>query len=233
MPRRDAERVAHDWVSAWLDGAVGPGEWEALTGGGASDGPLRTMHLVWDALVEDGLGPHEISRSADGRATERWAWSPRWILMSQDEDLMLFGQARSLLELAADRSCPKWAYMIEIAAHDLRDQAHAFVTHGTRNDSNESPLTLAAQLAPLARRAGAPEVAAYFERLASYALPSKVDRDAVLQRAMDLHRCAPPQPEEVDVRVDGDGWRVTYRARFGPETGFVVARKTGALRRGQ
>lgn len=229
MPRAEAHHAVADWLMAWIDDAVLPGDWEALTGAPAAVAP-REMGVLWEALARAGLAPERLVRGGGGTAwVERWAWSPRWYLSDQDEDLFLFDHAQRLLETAADPECPKRALLIEIAAHAVRDRAHAFALSPPRHPDEADPFALAARLAPLARAAGAPPIAEYFDRLASYAHPGAVDRAAAVQRARDLHRCSAPSPDEVDVRLEGAAWRVVYPRAYPRGASFTIVRKTGAI----
>lgn len=223
MPGDAARALVDELLSRWIDGTL---DVVALTGGA----PLEpAVHPVWDALHEDGLAPFEIERMppSDIDWPTRWAWTPRWILLSEDQDLFLFGHGSELLRAAADPACPRRDIAISIAVHDVRDQAYAWATG---QKPREDPFALATKLTPLARAAGATDATAYFGRLVGYTARGKVDHDAALARAFDLHRCHPPRRDDVEVKIAGDEWSVGYLERLRPSPAFFVHRKTGAIR---
>ena len=102
IPREAARSLVLDFLQQYLDTGFDDDTWVALTGQGAS--PLiRTQQIrkIWDALVREDWAPESIERSlSTGDGIERWAWLPRWSLLSQDEDLMLWGFAPELLHAA-------------------------------------------------------------------------------------------------------------------------------------
>ena len=179
---------------------------EAFIEGGFEDATTYEMEGIWDALFEDGYGPRYIVRECETEAAwKRWAWSPRWILFEQDEDIIfLFDAPKRLLALAF--GCPKRDYILRCVAHGVRDRALAFVVTGT----GPSPFEEAQSLLFDARSAHALELSDYLERLAGYAKTGPVDREGAVQRGHDLHRCDPPRTEDVDVSLQGEVWVVRY-----------------------
>lgn len=220
MNRREAAAVTRALLDAWLRGELELGEWERLTGV-VGEPPLRHVHVLWDRLVEADLARKEIVHhvpSITSAVATRWAWTPRWQLYDQDEDILLFGHEHAQLD-AIGPDCPKRAHVLEIVAHAVRDAAHGSVVLGTGRDG----LALAAELLPRAQ-AQAPELAAYLARLASYRRPARVSQSGATARGQDLGRCHPPGPGEMTVRAAGDRWEIRYR-----EAGFTVRRATGRM----
>ena len=208
-----AERAATTMIERFIEGDFD----EAAT---------TEIDLVWDTLFVDGLARDEVIRAIrSGREEDwrRWAWTSRWHLCDQDEDIVfLFDQPKRLLTLAREPNCPKRDYLLGCAAHGVRDRVHA-------SGLGPSAFDEARPLIFDAKSARAPELAAYFERLASYAKKGSVDREEAIQRAHDLHRCAPPRGEDVHVQVEGDFWRVHYATPGHSGTVFRIHRKTGAM----
>lgn len=220
MPRREAVAIVRAMLDAWLRGELELGEWERLTGV-VGEAPLRHVHVLWDRLVEADLARKEIVHPAalTRAVATRWAWTPRWRLYDQDEELLLFGDEHVLLEAIAP-DCPKHGYVLDVVAHAARDAAHGSVVLGSGRDG----LALAAELLPVAQAAHAPELAAYLARLASYRLPARVKHSDATARGRDLCCCHPPAPGEMTVSPMGDGWEIRYRA-----AGFRLSRATGRM----
>ncbi|MFY0539256.1 hypothetical protein [Nannocystis pusilla] len=93
---------------------------------------------------------------------------------------------------------------------------------------------------------GAPELAAYLERLGSHAVGGPVDRAGAEQRLLDLGRCHEPPRSALDLRaVDGgwEGWLIISardrRLRIDAATGRMTpispqpSRKRRARRSGE
>ena len=202
---------------------------ETFLKGGFEEETTCEMEGIWDALFEDGYAPHNIDQNFRAIADAQWliwAWSPRWNLCDQDEDIVfLFDAPQRLLALAA-LGCPKRDYILGCVMHGVRDRAHAFVVHGT----GPSPFEEAQSLIAPARSARAPELVDYFERLAGYATRGKVDRDGAIQRAHDLHRCAPPRTQDVEISLKGDLWAIHYVTPGAPLGAHLhIHRKTGVM----
>lgn len=226
MAPAEARAVVKDMLDAWIWGGLDVGEWERMTG--IAEAPLAHIHVLWDRLVEIGLAPSHIDCGAtvDDAVARRWAWTPRWTLMEQDEDLLLFGSERALLG-AVGPGCPKSPYVIEVVTHAVRDAAHDTVTslqpRGARNG-----LALAAELIPLAEARGMEELVAYLMRLDSYRKPSRVDRAGAIARGMDLHRCHPPHPDAMIVRAVGVQWHIRWTTPYG-SSGLSVHQRFGRM----
>ena len=105
----------------------------------------------------------------------------------------------------AGRGAPKADYVRGIAEHHIRDGVHHVLW--------SEPETLRARLEAtrdwghVARRTGAPELADYCERLASYAggRPMKTELE-VMQAVHDLRRCHPGPTDTPAVRREGKLW---------------------------
>lgn len=216
LPDEEGAQLARNLLRAYRHGLLVPERWAELTGAPpqrASDIDDAVRRL-WDAFAAAELaGPYRteenVGRVRAGLA-RRWAWQPRWYLMSQDEDLLLMSDALvpTLLAVAAEPRVPKRQYLLEIVAHHARDSCCQAAYHGQQL---EAALRRAAGWAPQAREAGAPELAAYLERLGSHAARGPVDRAGAEQRLLDLGRCHEPPRSALDLReVDGgwEGWLV-------------------------
>jgi hypothetical protein len=204
-----ASEYAHALVSGFVDGTL---DWPA----GA-----RSFAAVWERLFEDGWAPFEIERLVrDAAAIARWVWLPRWLLLSQDEDLLLFGRAAELLDAVAVGAPPKRDYALGIVAHDIRDTAWVALS----NEGKPPPWDRARTLADHAERIGARELSAYLRRMASYGLVGRVDESGARARAVDVHRCDPPPRYELARR--GQSWEVTYPSG----ARLTIGRHDGAMR---
>lgn len=230
-PPAEATHLAKTLLRAYRHGALTPERWRQLTGRAPSD-PHEiddAIRHLWEALIRARVvtAHTDDSPSTSPALLRRWAWQPRWYLMSQDEDLLLMDDALvpHLLDLARERRTPKRDYILEIVAHHARDTC----THAVWW-AREIPetLTRVAAWAPAARSADAPDLAAYLERLGSYARPAPVDRDGALQRLLDLARCSPPQPREVALRAVAEGWTGSLKHSAGNKRIRIDAR-TGAI----
>lgn len=202
---------------------------ETFLEGGFEEATIYEMAGIWDALFEDGYAPHSIDQRfpVSNPQWKRWAWSPRWNLCDQDEDIVFLFDAPQRLLALAEFGCPKRDYILGCVMHGVRDRAHAFVVHGTGPSTFEEAQSL---IAP-ARAARAPELVDYFERLAGYATRGKVDRDGAIQRAHDLHRCAPPRTQDVEISLKGDLWAIHYVTPGAPLGAHLhIHRKTGVMR---
>jgi hypothetical protein len=190
-------------------GQPNPGAWSRATGAASPKDFAVALGALWDELVSAGAAV-----SAEGmpptwtrEGLRLWAYTEHWILLSQDEDLMLMEDdlIPDLLEIAAERSCLKRDWILAIVAHWGRDAAFAAI--GTERFADT--LTRVAQRAAGADAAGAHDIASYFRRLGSYVLPCKVTEDGARQRGLDLTRCSEPPARDVSVKRDGKDWHVT------------------------
>lgn len=242
LPGDEGPQSARRLLRAYRHGALSPERWAELTGAPpriASDID-DAIRRLWDAFAAAGLTDPYRTEDHVGRIraglARRWAWQPRWSLMSQDEDLLLMEDALvpTLLEVAAERRVPKRTYLLEIVQHHARDSCCQAAYHG---HDLEATLRRAAGWAPQARAAGAPELAEYLERLGRHALRGPVDRAGAEQRLLDLGRCAEPPRRALDLReVDGGwtGWIVhsagNRRLRIDAATGRMTLLETSRKR---
>jgi hypothetical protein len=200
----EAYRLGRAFVEAWASGAL---ETELLPG--ASAAGLRelrhTLAAAVAALQASGvdLGIETRDLNPDETTARRWCWVEPWILMSQDEDLLLMDEHLivPLLDEAA-ANCPKRDYVLSVVEHGIRDGAHHQLRHGP--DALAAYFAKAADWVVHARAARAADLTAYCERLASYASPGPVDAEGARVRGSDLTRCHP----DPDVHVDrkGNAW---------------------------
>lgn len=251
LPDDEGAQLARNLLRAYRHGLLLPERWAELTGAPpqrASDIDDAVRRL-WDAFAAAGLAKPYRTEENPGRIraglARRWAWQPRWSLMSQDEDLLLMDDALvpTLLAAAAEPGVPKRQYLLEIVAHHARDSCCQAAYHG---QELEATLRRAGGWAPQAREVGAPELAAYLERLGSHAVGGPVDRAGAEQRLLDLGRCQEPPRSALDLRaVDGgwEGWLIlsgrNRRLRIDAATGRMTsispepARKRRARRPGK
>jgi len=169
-------------------------------------------------LFQEGVPEMEHEQMAsEEREIRRWCWAPGWVLLSQDEDLLLMDAAQApwLLD-EARRGCPKRTYVLQIVAHGVRDRLH----HALWEDAGiAAELEAAAQLLPLARGTRDPELVAYLERIVSYAESRSVSSAEVVQRVRDLRRCHPGSEHAPRIERRGSHWCVPLaRANVRPGT---------------
>lgn len=229
-PPAEATRLAKTVLRAYRHGALSPARWQQLTGQAPTEAHEidESVRSLWEALISARIVTAHIDESLTPTPdlVRRWVWQPRWYFMSQDEDLLLMsdGLVPLLLELARERP-PKRDYILEIVGHHARDSC----THAAWWDREiHETLTRVAAWAPAARRARAEPLAAYLDRLGSYARPAPVDRAGALQRLLDLARCNPPKPREVDLRPVTGGWTGRLKHSTGHKRIRIDAR-TGSI----
>lgn len=231
--RPDGAALATGLLRAYRHGALTADRWAALTGA-----PPREAYEVddavrrlWDAFVAAGLAKPLSIEDIHGApaSVRRWAWQPRWILMSQDEDLLLMHDTLvpALLSAAAEPGVPRREYAISIVAHHARDACAVAAWNG---GDLTAALLRAASWAPQARDVGATSLVEYLERLGRHAVSAPTDRDGALQRVMDLERCVAPSPDEVTLREAPDGWLGRVTRSISPRGHWLhVAAATGAV----
>ncbi|WP_434419441.1 hypothetical protein [Nannocystis pusilla] len=162
LPDEEGAQLARNLLRAYRHGLLAPDRWAELTGAPpqrASDIDDAVRRL-WDAFAAAELAKPYRTEENVGRVraglARRWAWQPRWYLMSQDEDLLLMSDALvpTLLAVAAEPRVPKRQYLLEIVAHHARDSCCQAAYHGQQLAAT---LRRAAGWAPQAREVGAPE----------------------------------------------------------------------------
>ncbi|MDC0716580.1 hypothetical protein [Nannocystis bainbridge] len=207
----EGPQIARSLLRLYRHGRLSPNRWAELTGAppqvaGEIDDAIRRL---WDAFAAAGLVPLHHTEENLGRVSpglvKRWAWQPRWSLMSQDEDLLLMLDALvpTLLAVAAEPRVPKRLYMFRIVGHHARDAACNAVYRGVQI---EETLRRAATWAPQARAVGAPELATYLERLGRHADAGPVDHEGAEQRLLDLASCSEPPRGELELVAVEGGW---------------------------
>ena len=235
LPDDEGPQIARRLLRAYRHGALSPERWAELAG---EPPPIASdiddaVRRLWDAFAAAGFVQPYRTEERLGRVraglARRWAWQPRWYLMSQDQDLLLMSDALvpTLLETAAERRVPKREVLLEIVRHHARDTCCHAAYHG---EQLEAELRRVAAWAPQARTVGAPELAAYLERLGRHAVAGAIDRQGAEQRLLDLGRCGEPPRSALDLRaVDGgwEGWLVhsagNRRLRIDAATGRMTS----------
>jgi hypothetical protein len=206
--RNDATELLAALRSATAAGQLTTSLWRSVTGAAEPVDFPRSFGALFDHLADAGLVMEADGMPSKwtGDALRLWAYTDNWLLLSQDEDLMLMDEKLipNLLVIAREQECRKRGYILGCVAHWARDSA--FEAAGTvrfretvgRIAKHQSAVEAAGDLV----------LAAYLERLAWYALPAKVEEPDAKQRALDLTRCAAPKPESVAVKLDGQDWVV-------------------------
>jgi hypothetical protein len=213
-------------VREWIEGRLEPRLLAA-----PADQAARTVLRRQLAAAVTALGVDEMDvewgPQVDDAIAARWCWITPWILMSQDEDLFLMADHLVAALLGeASAGCPKRDYAIAIVQHHVRDQAHAALARGP--DAVRSRLAELATFAGPARVAGASDLVAYLERLASYARPQKLTELDARVRILDLWRCH--APATVELVRQGSEWRACVDPHPQVERWICVDARTGALR---
>jgi hypothetical protein len=159
---------------------------------------LSSLPDEWDRVVIDRVNP-----TAD--EVRRWCWGRDWILMPDDEDLLLMDD-RYVEQLCdeARRGCTKREYALGILMHHTRDSAHHAVFDGDKAFQDRTREL--ARWLPWARAANSPHLVAYLERLVSYGAIREVTRGEVEQCVLDLRRCDPRPDDAPKVKRVGPNW---------------------------
>jgi hypothetical protein len=216
-------------VREWAEGRLEP---RFLTDPADSEAQTRLRrHLAATVTALGGrsLPGHEWwgDDEIDAEMAARWCWIESWILMSQDEDLLLMRD--DLIEPLLEQfrlNCPKRGWVLAIVLHHVRDQAYGQLQLGAKEVQKK--LVELARFVPAAKAAGAEELVAYLARLESYAAPRTVSREDATARASDLWRCH--APASVVVEASGTEWRVQDHMPAPYEQWIVIDAKTGAMR---
>ncbi|APR76150.1 Hypothetical protein A7982_01497 [Minicystis rosea] len=206
MPHEDAATLVTDLYRAWLEGALGTALFDAEGPIAQSDADRRMGRMFLRLPKPLRLGDMSIEM---GPSSEhdlcRWCWAPAWTFCSQDEDLLVMsdGCVAPLLE-EARAGCPKRDYVISIVEHHARDRAHGHLWNNAAG--LDAVLAKVRDWIVLSRDAGAVELTAYLERLASYAEPRRVSREEAITRVFDLRRCDPERHRAPEVSLSGGQW---------------------------
>jgi len=231
LATHEAARSLHAILGeAILHGRLTARCWAAATGGAPPDDVIAGVGRLWDSLLEAWL-VHPIEGTPQAWTPETlrlWAYTEGWELERQDEDLILMQDVLvpDLLEIAAERDCPKRRYLLNVVEHWARDGAHAAV--GT--DAFADLTTRLARLEEPARAAGDDALADYLRRLAGYGRPARVDREGAERRGADLTRCA-PRPADLRVTPEGRHWVVVLPGSVPAlNRTITIARADGRIR---
>jgi hypothetical protein len=224
----ETAKFAAELVRAW---ALGDLE-RALNSSATELSALRhQLAATVSALEAAGFELEYVSDElpVDDAAARRWCWIVPWLLMEQDEDLLLMEEKffPGLLDECA-AGCPKREYVLDLVSHAVRDDAHATVGNGALRLREH--LAQAAEWVVPARRAQAKELAEYCERLTSYARLRVVDAEEAAQRGRDLRRCSPP-PSAPHVERRGPHWLVDISSSRPCEEALVIEVSTGMMSR--
>jgi hypothetical protein len=121
---------------------------------------------------------------ADEGDVRRWCWA-HGPYFSEDGDGILDDEASIVPIFDEVRAgCPERASALGLVERNVRRHVHSALWKG--EPELRQQLLKAGALVDPARAAAADELAAYFERLASYASVGKVDREGANQRVLDL-----------------------------------------------
>jgi hypothetical protein len=190
-------------------GQITARRWRGVTDSARPRDFIASMGAMWDRLVgaQLVLGIEGMPNSWTPESVRLWAYTEEWLLISQDEDLVLMDDdiIHDLLVIAAEASCPKRDYILQIVAHWARDSA--FAAAGT--DRFAQVVTTVAEHGAAAHAAGAAALAEYFGRLGSYARPGSDSEKEALLRGLDLARCREPNASSISIKRDGKDWLVT------------------------
>lgn len=190
----------------------------------------RSFGALLSSLPERLTQDLEVERMANDEAdVRRWCWTEGWLLLSQDEDLMVMRDeyVGALLD-EGGAGCPKRDYVFGIVEHHLRDDLHHALWDGAATLPERYAWAL--RVAEGAMRAGAISLSSYAARMASYAQSRVVEREEAEQRVLDLRRCHPNATEPPDVRLEGDVWIATLNRQNILPGRLLIDRRTGAMR---
>lgn len=210
----------HQGLDTHADADQDPLEWD------------RRVGRIFCLLDPDEPQLHEVEYLAqDERSIRRWCWATHWLLLSQDEDLMVMSETFDpwLLEEAV-LGCPKSEYVRNIVAHSVRDTLHAalWAADPPGRDSANTKTAVDGQLdraCRLARNSGVGPECEYYQRLASYRNRGKVSKAQARQRVLDVRRCHPHSDVPVELSRRGKLWRASFiRASTIPGELFIDAR---------
>jgi hypothetical protein len=221
--------VAWWLVREWAEGRLEPRFLTDPTDAEALTRLRRELAAAVTALGGLHLPAHEWwgDDGVDAEMAARWCWIESWILLAQDEDLLLMRDELVATLLEQFRlGCPKRRWVLAIVLHHVRDQAHAQLRAGPQEVRKR--LVELLRFVPPAKAAGAEELVAYLARLESYVAPRRVSRDEAAARVADLWRCH--VPATVIVEAAGDEWRVRDHMPAPYEQWIVIDAKTGAMR---
>lgn len=201
--------IEYAFKTALIDGKISSALWSQTTSLDIPNDFCRAFANLLNTAIERHVFSPIIGspNTLNDETLRLWAYIDDWYLMSQDEDLLLMDEffMPMLLKIAADTDCPKRAYILQIVAHGIRDNANAKAgspefSHYIERVSTHISAATAAQ---------ADALATYLKRLQSYNEKGKVRKADATQRALDLNRCREPELSEIQVVRKGKWWVVT------------------------
>jgi hypothetical protein len=215
-------------VREWAEGRLEPRFVTDAAGAEALTRLRRELAAAVTALGGSGLPVLEWwgDDGVDAEMAARWCWIEPWILLAQDEDLLLMNDSLVAPLLEQFRlACPKRRWVLAIVLHHVRDQAHAQLRAGA--EEVRKKLVELSRFVPAAKAAGAEELVAYLARLERWVEPRKVSRDEAAACVADLWRCH--APASVVVEAAGSEWRVRDEMPAPYEQWIVIDAETGAM----
>lgn len=161
----------------------------------------------WMAELDESLRDIQLEKSLNNLdEVRRWCWSEGWILMSQDEDLLLMEDDKIpiLLDEIAHR-CIKADYAFGIVMHHLRDSAHQACVENRLPQRLEQMSIWLPKLESISESYDIQ----YARRLLGYSEPRKIDLEEATQMIYDLRRCHPDLNNKAQLRPTQRGWQCT------------------------
>lgn len=179
----------------------------------------------WMAELDESLRDIQLQKSLNSLdEVRRWCWSEGWIVLSQDEDLMLMDDDKMpiLLDEIAHR-CTKADYAFGIVMHHLRDSAHQACVENRLPERLEH---MALWLPRLEIITDSYDIQ-YARRLFGYSKLRKVDLEEATQMIYDLRRCHPDLNNQAQLRPTQRGWQCTLAQANVLDGTLEIERATG------
>lgn len=203
-------------------------EWLGSNSGLKTEAELDRTMGRWMTELDESLRDIQLQKSLKNLSdVRRWCWSEGWILLSQDEDLMLMDDDKmpALLDEIAHR-CPKADYVFSIVLHHLRDSAH----QGCVDNKLSQRLDQMAIWLPMLEAIAASYDIEYARRLLSYSQLRKVDLEAATQMVYDLRCCQPDRHNPVQLRSSKHGWECSFKQGNALPGTLEIEQATGRCR---
>ncbi len=163
----------------------------------------------WLAALDESLPDLQIEKSIESLGdVRRWCWSEGWVLMSQDEDLLLMEDSNMpiLLDEIA-HLCTKADYAFSIVMHHLRDSAHQACAENKLPERLDQMAIWLPQLEAIAASYNID----YARRLLRYSQRRKIDLETATQMIYDLRRCHPDLNSPAQLRSSKRGWECAFK----------------------
>ncbi|MBT9588653.1 hypothetical protein IV102_35280 [bacterium] len=153
----------------------------------------------------------------------RWCWAENWIILSQDEDLVVMQDPwiPTLLE-EVQHGCCKADYVVSIVLHLLRDSAHAFL-----GSDFEQRLRVMSEWTPWMESCDGHNFS-YAYRLFGYRHAQSVDQAGAVQRVYDLRRCHPDLGRPPRLQ-SAQGWLCPIQGAHVVPKQLLVNKQTGSM----